>query len=396
MLQNYIFDKVKGIKSMYVCLFMLVAGTAWAQGQLPDKLYLANETTVSNVEITDLSKKRIKVRNQEGKEISFKVKEVLIAFNGNGQYLTFPAKAEQQQQFLNGQNKQAQADLILTLSGEVIPARIEEENTAEISYQAAGNSGANHLPVTKIAAVIYKNGDHKLYTSPSRGAGVLAPLQEQVAKARQESPQIAEEPAEKPAVNPFASTKAEDTAVASTATNEQPAESELEASMEIDPEVYSRRALQKTADLGTYLSIISDRSNSAAEANKAVELAVKLFIDENAQIEVSSKEGRDRYKVRAYLNRLKLLKYDKVEISWTDISYVSNLKKGLDGNYYGVITLQQRFKGFIDNEVVYSDLTEKNIEVMVVPYQKETDGTQEQKWDVFLSDVGVVVTKFDQ
>lgn len=381
---------------MYVCLFMLVAGTAWAQGQLPDKLYLANETTVGNVEITDLSKKRIKVRNQEGKEIAFKVKEVLIAFNGNGQYLTFPAKAEQQQQFLNGQNKQAQADLILTLSGEVIPARIEEENTAEISYQAAGNSGANHLPVTKIAAVIYKNGDHKLYTSPSRGAGVLAPLQEQVAKARQESPQIAEEPAEKPAVNPFASTKAEDTAVASTATNEQPAESELEASMEIDPEVYSRRALQKTADLGTYLSIISDRSNSAAEANKAVELAVKLFIDENAQIEVSSKEGRDRYKVRAYLNRLKLLKYDKVEISWTDISYVSNLKKGLDGNYYGVITLQQRFKGFIDNEVVYSDLTEKNIEVMVVPYQKETDGTQEQKWDVFLSDVGVVVTKFDQ
>lgn len=165
---------------------------------------------------------------------------------------------------------------------------------------------------------------------------------------------------------------------------------------QIDPEVYSRRALQKTEDLGTYLSIISDRNNSMAEANKAVEQAVKLFIDENAQVEVSSKEGSNRYKIRAYLNRLKLLNYDKIEISWTDISYVSDLKKGTNGNYYGVITLQQRFKGFIDNEVVYGDLTEKNIEVMVVPYQKETDGVQEQKWDVFLSDIGVVVTKFDK
>lgn len=396
MLQNYFFDKAKEIQCLYICLFMLVAGTAWAQGQLPDKIYLANETSVGNVEITDLSKRRVTVRNQEGKEISFKVKEVLMAFNGNGQYLAFPAKAEQQQHFLNGQNKQAEADLIFTLSGELIPARIEKENTAEISYQAAGNSGLNHLPVTKVAAVIYKNGEHKLYTSPSRVAGVLAPLQEQVAEARQASSQIAEKPTEKPAVNPFASTTPESNSASTAVANELPAENEPEASIEIDPEIYSRRALQKTTDLGTYLSIISDRSNSAAEANKAVELAVKLFIDENAQIEVSSKDGRDRYKVRAYLNRLKLLKYDKVEISWTDISYVSNLKKGLDGNFYGVITLQQRFKGFIDNQVVYGDLTEKNIEVMVVPYQKETDGTQEQKWDVFLSDVGVVVTKFDQ
>jgi hypothetical protein len=168
------------------------------------------------------------------------------------------------------------------------------------------------------------------------------------------------------------------------------------SSVEIDPEVYSQKALQKTADLGTYLAIISDRNNSLAEANKAVDLAVNLFIDENAQVEVSSKEGRDRYKVRAYLNRLKLLNYDKIEISWTDISYVSDLKKGVDGNYYGIITLQQRFKGYIDNQVVYGDITEKNIEVKVVAYQKETDGVQQQKWDVFLSDVGVVVTKFDQ
>lgn len=163
-----------------------------------------------------------------------------------------------------------------------------------------------------------------------------------------------------------------------------------------DPELYRRKALQKTEDLGTFISIISDRSNSLEEANKAVELAVKLFISEDAEIEVSGPEGKKRYKVRSYLNRLKLLDYDKIEISWTDISYVSDLKKGTDGNFYGVITLQQRFKGFMENQLVYGDLTEKNVEVMLVPYQKKTDGEVQEKWDVFLSDVGVVVTKFDR
>lgn len=168
------------------------------------------------------------------------------------------------------------------------------------------------------------------------------------------------------------------------------------ASKEIDPELYSQRALQKTADLGTYIAIITDRSNSMEEANKAIDLAVKLFINEDAEIEVSGPNGKKRYKVRAYLNKLKLLDYEKIEISWTDISYVSDLKKGIDENYYGVITLQQRFQGFMDNKVVYGDLTEKNVEVMMVPYQKETDGVVQEEWDVFLSDVGVVVTRFDQ
>ena len=168
------------------------------------------------------------------------------------------------------------------------------------------------------------------------------------------------------------------------------------ASIEPDPELYHQKALQKTAELGTLIAIISDRNNSLEEANKAVELAVKLFINEDAEIEVSGPEGKKRYKVRAYLNRLKLLDYDKIEVSWSDISYVSDLRKGTDGNYYGVVTLQQRFKGFMDNEMIYGDLTEKNIEVMLAPYQKKTDGEIQEKWDVFLSDVGVVVTKFDQ
>lgn len=378
-------------------LLLLVAGPLWAQAQLPDKVYLVNETSIGNIEIVDVSKKKLKVRNQEGKELAFKVKEVLMAFNDNGKYITFPHSPQQLNVFLAPQEKDARADLIVTLSGQLIPALINRENSAEINYQDVAKDGSDkNLSTTEIAAIIYKEGNHKLFASPSRVSDILAQLDDKVSEARMASYNSAE----KSAVNPFApgdsagKKKGEQAGTAQAVA--APNETNLKASVEIDPAVYSRKALQKTAELGTYLAIISDRSNGMAEANKAVELAVKLFIDENAQVEVSSKEGKDRYKVRAYLNRLKLLKYDKVEISWTDISYVSDLKKGIDGNYYGVITLQQRFKGFIDNEVVYGDLTEKNIEVMMVPYEKETDGVQQQKWDVFLSDVGVVVTKFDQ
>lgn len=395
MLQN--FDKARGIKCFCMSLFLLVAGPLWAQGQLQDKIYLVNETSIGNIEIVDINKRKVKVRNQAGKELAFKVKEILMAFNENGNYVTFPNSPQQLNSFLSSKKEDAEADLIVTLSGQMIPARIRRGSGSEINYHdLAKDEPDNHIPATEIAAIIYKEGNHKLFASPSRVSEVLAQLDGKVTDARQAS----YNKAEKPAVNPFSTdtsgsrgrAEQHEKALQAASGNDV----NLEASVAIDPEIYSRKALQKTADLGTYLAIISDRSNSMAEASKAVELAVKLFIDENAQVEVSSKDGRDRYKVRAYLNRLKLLKYDKVEISWTDISYVSDLKKGIDGNYYGVITLQQRFKGFIDNEVVYGDLTEKNIEVMMVPYQKETDGEQQQKWDVFLSDVGVVVTKFDQ
>lgn len=397
MLQNNYFHKAKELKCFCLSLFILFSGPIWAQAQLADKIYLVNETSIGNVEIFDVGKRKVKVRNQEGKELGFKVKEILMAFNEDGQYITFPHSPQQLNDFLSPKEKDAEVDLIITLSGKMIPARINSENSAEINYQdVAKDKSDKNLSTTEIAAIIYKDGDHKLFASPSRVSEVLAQLEGKVAEARLASYGRLE----KAATNPFAAgdaaAKREKKEAKTVTQAAAPKEANLEAAADIDPEAYSRKALQKTAELGTYLGIILDRTNSMAEANKAVELAVKLFIDENAQVEVSSTDGRDRYKVRAYLNRLKLLKYDKIEITWTDISYVSDLKKGIDGNYYGVITLQQRFKGFIDNEVVYGDLTEKNIEVMMVPYQKETDGEQKQKWDVFLSDVGVVVTKFDQ
>lgn len=397
MRQIFYFNTLVAARCFCVSVFLLVAAPILAQKPLADKIYLANETSLENIDIVDLNKKTIKVRNQDGRELDFKAKEVLMAFNENGHYLTFPNSPQQLKNFLAQEEVAAGADLFITFNGQVVPVHISQENESEIIYHdIRSDQSGRKVSTTLIALIIYKEGNHKLFGSPSRVSGILEDLDENVSEARMVS---FKEP-EKPTTAPFSSENTE--AMAVEEKHEAATESGVSATekpkdfSEIDHEAYSQKALQKTSELGTYLAIISDRNNNMEEAGKAVELAVNLFIDENAQFEVSGKEGKNRYQVRAYLNRLKLLKYDKIEITWTDISYVSDLKKGVDGNYYGVITLQQRFKGYQDNRLVYGDLTEKNIEVKVMAYQKESDGEQQQMWDIFLSDVGVVVTKFDE
>jgi hypothetical protein len=83
-----------------------------------------------------------------------------------------------------------------------------------------------------------------------------------------------------------------------------------------------------------------------------------------------------------------------VEIEWTNVQYVSKLRKGPDGNYYGIITFEQTFKGYSgDNQLQYSDVTRKNIEVVLKTYNRNVEGKSVPTWDVFLSEIKVISTK---
>jgi len=159
-------------------------------------------------------------------------------------------------------------------------------------------------------------------------------------------------------------------------------------------EQFKQKSLQKTDDLGKYLNLIANKSTESAIANKAIEQAVGLFFSDSSLVETTKPNGdKDQQPIRHYLNRLKLLKYSKVLIEWTDISYVSNLRKAPDGFYYGVISLQQKFSGFIDNKLVYSDVTKKNVEIVLKTYKKEVEGESVELWDVFLNNVGISASR---
>jgi ABC-type antimicrobial peptide transport system permease subunit len=105
-------------------------------------------------------------------------------------------------------------------------------------------------------------------------------------------------------------------------------------------------ALEKVKDLSKYIAIIGNKETQFSEANRVMDRAVELFA-EGAEMGVSSINSKEiaYYKVRRYFERLMALNYDKVNITWYDIQYVSDLERQPDGRYVGVITIYQRFEG---------------------------------------------------
>jgi len=153
-------------------------------------------------------------------------------------------------------------------------------------------------------------------------------------------------------------------------------------------------ALEKVRDLSKYISIIGDKETQWSDAQRVIERAVELFM-ENSEIGVSSLNRQDvnYYKVREYFDRLMQLNYSRVTIDWYKIQYVSDLERQPDGTYVGVITIYQRFQGY-DKEkgLVYEDTTKKDITVYVKRKETQIGGRTIGFWDVMLGDIRVKET----
>jgi len=153
-------------------------------------------------------------------------------------------------------------------------------------------------------------------------------------------------------------------------------------------------ALEKVRDLSKYISIIGNKSTPWSESQRVIERAIELFM-ENSEIGVSSLSRPDvaYYKVREYFDRLMKLNYDRVNIDWYKIQYVSDLERQPDGTYVGVITIYQRFQGF-DKEkgLIYEDTTKKDITVYVKRKETQIGGRLIGFWDVLLGDIRVKET----
>ncbi|MCF8367734.1 MAG: hypothetical protein K9G76_01735 [Bacteroidales bacterium] len=153
-------------------------------------------------------------------------------------------------------------------------------------------------------------------------------------------------------------------------------------------------ALEKIRDLSKYISLIGSKDTPFSEANRVIDRAVELFIDES-EVGVSSlfREGINYYPVREYLERLMRLNYDKVNVEWYKIEYVSDLERQPDGTYVGVITIFQKFSAY-DKEggLVYQDVTKKDITVYVKRKETQIAGKLIGFWDVLLGDIRVKET----
>lgn len=158
---------------------------------------------------------------------------------------------------------------------------------------------------------------------------------------------------------------------------------------------FEEKAERKTAQFTDYLKVLCDKTAGYEELDKAVTQALTLFVNEEATVEVSSNNRNAvlRLKIRDYLKRVKQIQYDRIEVKWTHVQYVSDLKPGPDGNLYGTVSFEQEFRGYRDGKLVYSDVTLKHANVVLKTYNKTYEGSTRKIWDVLLSDIGVVATK---
>lgn len=153
-------------------------------------------------------------------------------------------------------------------------------------------------------------------------------------------------------------------------------------------------ALEKVKDLSKYISIIGSKETQFSEANRVMDRAEELF-SPGAEMGVSSINSNNiaYYTVRRYFERLMALNYDRVNITWYDIQYISDLERQPDGKYVGVITVFQRFEGTsIETGMNYKDTTKKDIIIIVEKKQTQISGRTIEFWDVMLGDVRVTET----
>jgi hypothetical protein len=157
---------------------------------------------------------------------------------------------------------------------------------------------------------------------------------------------------------------------------------------------FKKKALAKIKEFQGCLYILCDTKSGNVALDNAVDQANSLFVD-GAIIEVSSIHSNEKkhLKVRDFLEKFRNLHYDRIVITFSHVDYVSNIRKGADGKYYGLVSFEQTFRAYRDGTLVYEDETKKTTEVQLVVYERNLHGNAIQQWDVMLSDVEVLGTK---
>lgn len=162
-----------------------------------------------------------------------------------------------------------------------------------------------------------------------------------------------------------------------------------------DIEVFKEQTKQKVEEFQQHIATIGSKDEPDEKRNLAEKEALKLFY-KGAEMEISSimKDGSVRKVARPmekYLARLKALPYTQVVIKFYDIAYVREFTKGPDGKYYSTATIIQEFTGFSGDDIVYKDVTKKEVEIIIDLI--EDPFFNEKRWKLFLGDIKATETR---
>lgn len=336
-----------------------------------------------------------------------KLNSIAVLFNQRGNFLlpdellTKPEnRVEVINEYFNAPSLSTKYDLLIYKSPvDVIRCNITYESEEIVNFKTIKTGESRTENKKEILLIIYMNGKHSFFTDPTPLIGELKLLKEKIKLKVLDDDNVEDRQAkivvEKPNPKPVEPAPIEQVSNVDTSAAIAPTMPKLN---DEEYQTYRKKAKVKVDDFVSFLNIITNKELDATEKDKAIEQTIKLFTP-GSTIQVSMKmpDGTVKMttrKVEDYLKRLKLSPYSSVNIEWTDVQYISELKQETDGNYYGMITGEQRFSGYDANgNVKYTDITQKNVKVMVKSYKKIIEAIENQQWEVFLGNIGIVETK---
>jgi len=162
-----------------------------------------------------------------------------------------------------------------------------------------------------------------------------------------------------------------------------------------DIDLFKEQTKQKVDEFQQYIVTLGSKDELSEKRNMAEKEALKLFY-KGAEMEISfilpdGNTQKVNRPMEKYLARLKSLPYTKVVIKFYDIAYISDFAKGPDGKYYSTATIIQEFTGFSDDEIIYKDITKKDIEIIVDLIEDKF--FNEKRWKIFLGDIKATETR---
>ena len=367
-------------------------------------VYMVDGTKMPG-KITEITAHKVKFKNLEdlsGPTYSRATDDIAFAFNATGSFLLFtkdqPLNKQEKAEFINPPYRTNIFDVVVDLSGSAQSTTVTTETETDLSCIIKGKK--IKLAKSGLCCIIRRDGTHQLFINSSQALSLLTSNRNIIGKLLtgtpttpvEQLPQPADAPVPAPHItkSPTPASQVK-TSLAPTATVILP------ATMEYPKQEFEKKALEKTGEFTDYLKTVTAVNTTNTASKKAINLACDLFTDEEARVDVSNVNTptRSRYKVRDYLNRLMIQssQFDKVQLEYANVNYVSKFMKGPDGNYHGTVSFVQTFKGLKDDKVFYGDITKRTVDIIVKPYQKAVNGESLLGWEVFLGDIGVVQTK---
>jgi hypothetical protein len=139
-------------------------------------------------------------------------------------------------------------------------------------------------------------------------------------------------------------------------------------------EYFKKSILSKVKRLEHYITLIANKQVDDGLRKSSIDQAVELFEDENKIVQISTlKDGKETIvdrPVRTYFDRLYAIKADRVDITFYQVTQLTDVRLGPDQKYYATAYIFQDTKIYYNSHSEipdYSDVTEKAIDITIKP-----------------------------